>query len=105
VTGGVEGEIRVWEIRSKDMISHLKEHTSRINDIVLLPDDMHLISVSRDKSMLTWDLRSDKRIAAHAQRMGGLNTLTATLESNVVISAGQERKINKWNLQQTTPFA
>ena len=104
VSGGTDGEIRVWEIRSKDMISHLKEHTSKITDLKLLSDDIHLISVSRDKCMLTWDLRSDKRVAAHAQRMGGINTLDTGSDANLVVTAGQERKISKWDLRQTTPF-
>ena len=46
------------------MVSHLKEHTTKVTDLKLLPDDTHLVSVSRDKCMLTWDLRNDKRIAA-----------------------------------------
>ena len=33
VSGGEEGEIRVWEIRSRELISHLKEHTSRVTKI------------------------------------------------------------------------
>ena len=32
-SGGMEGEVRVWEIRSRELISHLKEHTSRVTKI------------------------------------------------------------------------
>lgn len=32
-SGGIEGEVRVWEIRSRELISHLKEHTSRVTKI------------------------------------------------------------------------
>ena len=27
ISGGVEGEVRVWELRSRELVSHLKEHT------------------------------------------------------------------------------
>lgn len=33
VSGGNEGEIRVWEIRSRELISHLKEHTSKVTKV------------------------------------------------------------------------
>mmetsp|Transcript_16438 Transcript_16438/g.27883 ORF Transcript_16438/g.27883 Transcript_16438/m.27883 type:complete len:281 (+) Transcript_16438:800-1642(+) len=33
VSGGQEGEIRVWEIRSRELISHLKEHTSKVTKV------------------------------------------------------------------------
>lgn len=32
-SGGAEGEIRVWEIRSRELVSHLKEHTSKVTKI------------------------------------------------------------------------
>ena len=33
VSGGQEGEVRVWEIRSRELISHLKEHTSKVTKV------------------------------------------------------------------------
>lgn len=35
-TGGFEGEVRVWEMRSREMISHLKEHTSKVTKVKFL---------------------------------------------------------------------
>ena len=64
-TGGNDGEIRVWEIRTRELISHLKEHTSKITKIEIFPDDVHLMSSSRDKSILTWDLKNEKRLSNH----------------------------------------
>jgi hypothetical protein len=49
-----------------------------------MEDDVHLISVSRDKSMLTWDLKADKRVSAHAQRIGGINTIGLAFDGNIV---------------------
>lgn len=63
VSGGEEGEIRVWEIRSRELISHLKEHTSRVTKVQIFADDVHLLSCSRDKSILCWDLKNQKRIS------------------------------------------
>jgi WD40 repeat protein len=63
-SGGMEGDIRVWEIRSRELISHLKEHSSRVTKIQLFPDDTHLLSCARDKSILCWDLKAEKRVSA-----------------------------------------
>ncbi len=32
-SGGMEGEIRIWEIKSRELIAHLKEHTSKITKV------------------------------------------------------------------------
>ena len=34
LTGGVRGEVRVWELRSREMVAHLKEHTMAVTDMV-----------------------------------------------------------------------
>ena len=32
-SGGGDGEVRVWEIRSRELVSHLKEHTSKVTKV------------------------------------------------------------------------
>lgn len=89
VTGGNQGEVRVWEIRSKELISHLKEHTGKITNVHVLPDDIHTVSSARDRSVLTWNLKEEKRVANQTQRMGGINSFAvAPLDNNKFISVG-----------------
>ena len=64
-TGGNEGEVRVWEMRSREMVSHLKEHTHRVTKVKLTTDEMHVISSSKDRALLMWDLKMEKRVSAH----------------------------------------
>ena len=84
------------------MVSHLKEHTSKVTDVKILRDDCYLVSASRDRCMLTWDLKSEKRVAAQTQRIGGINCVS--LYNEKVVTAGQERKLNIWDLRQTQPL-
>jgi len=88
-SGGMEGDIRVFEIRSRELISHLKEHSQRVTKIQLFPDDTHLLSCARDKSILCWDLKAEKRVSAQSQRMGGLNCFAISpLDNNKFLSVG-----------------
>jgi WD40 repeat protein len=80
------------------MISHLKEHWGQISNIYLYNDDIHLVSASRDKTILLWDLKNEKRITSHQQRMGGINDFDVTPDEKIVISTGQDRKITYWDL-------
>lgn len=105
ITGGENGEVRVWEMRMRQLVSHLKEHTRAVTKIVLFDDDIHAISCSRDKSFLCWDLRQDKRISAHTQRMGGINDIAMNHDQTIVITMGQERTISFWDLRESSPIA
>ncbi len=101
-SGGNEGECRVWEIRSRELVSHLKEHTAKVTKVQVFPDDVHLLSCARDRAILCWDLKNEKRVANHTQRMGGVNCFSiAPADNNKFISVGQERKITYWDLRKS----
>ena len=97
LTAGIHGEIRLWELRSRELISHLKEHAQKVTSLVLFPDDTQCISASRDRSILRWDLRTEKRVFCHQQRMGGLNSIALTRDDKHILSVGQERRMVCWN--------
>ena len=92
----------MWEIRSRELISHLKEHTSTVTKVDIFEDDIHLLSCARDKAILCWDLKNEKRVSNHTQRMGGINSFAFHPEDqNKILSVGQERKITYWDLQKS----
>lgn len=103
MSGGAEGELRVWELKTRDMVSHLKEHTSRITDMMLFPNDQYAISCSRDRCLLTWDLRQQKRLTAHRERHGGINCLAVGSNQTTVYTAGQEKTLSQWDLRVAEP--
>ena len=59
LTGGPQGEVRLWELRTRELISHLKEHKQKITSIKLFKDDTLALSGSRDRCILRWDLRME----------------------------------------------
>eukprot|EP00644_Phytophthora_capsici_P013883 jgi/Phyca11/551102/estExt2_Genewise1Plus.C_PHYCAscaffold_400226 len=103
VSAGAGGEVRVWDIRKRDLVSHLKEHSMAVTSLALYRDDLHVISCSRDRSLLCWDLRGERRISSHIQRMGGINTVALSSDQRLVLSAGQEKRISYWDLRIDTP--
>ena len=60
----------MWDMRTRSMISSLKEHSSRVVGLAVLDDDQHVVSASRDRSIITWDLIRERRVSSHQQRIG-----------------------------------
>jgi len=105
ITGGLKGEVRVWELRERQLVSHLKEHTSAVTGLHLFNDDVHAMSSSRDKSFLCWDLRAEQRISSHQHRMGGINSIALSGDQTQVLTIGQEKKLTFWDLREPNPIA
>jgi cilia- and flagella-associated protein 52 len=99
LTGGIQGEVRLWELRSRELISHMKEHTGVVNDLVLYDDDCVALSVSRDRCILKWDLRLERRTQAWMQRMGGINALCLSKDEENILTVGQECCMTYWSGQ------
>lgn len=104
VSGGVDGELRIWELKTREMISHMKEHVGRVNELKLFPNDQYAISCSRDRCLLTWDLRTEKRLTQHREKHGGINCLAVSTNQTSVITAGQEKTLTYWDLRMADPI-
>ena len=61
----------------------------------MFDDDVHALTCSRDRSFLCWDLRREKRISNHTQRMGGINAIVLSRDQTQVISSGKFEKNKK----------
>jgi len=103
VSGGEDGELRVWEFKTREMHAHMKEHKARINDLKLFPNDQYAVTASRDRCLLTWDLRQEKRLTQHREKHGGINCLAVASNQTSVITAGQERTLTYWDLRMADP--
>jgi WD40 repeat protein len=103
VSGGEDGEIRLWDIKTREMVSHLKEHNSRVTGLALCSDHVHALSCSRDRSIFVWDLRQEKHVATNTQRMGGINAVALHPNNRNMVSVGQERKVTFWELNKADP--
>lgn len=99
MTGGGEGDVRVWELRSRELVSHLKEHRSMVTGLALYDDDLHALSCSRDRSFLCWELRNEKRMTSHTQRMGGINSVALSKDQTNIFTVGQEKRLTRWDLR------
>lgn len=105
VTGGLQGDVRVWDLRTRKLVCHLKEHTLRINQLCLYDSNKYVLSCCRDRSFLCWDLMSERRITAHSQTNGGINGITLTADQKSVITVGKEQSVSIWDLRNPRPVA
>eukprot|EP00325_Prymnesiales_sp_UTEX-LB-985_P010048 CAMPEP_0174709378 /NCGR_PEP_ID=MMETSP1094-20130205/11355_1 /TAXON_ID=156173 /ORGANISM="Chrysochromulina brevifilum, Strain UTEX LB 985" /LENGTH=653 /DNA_ID=CAMNT_0015908051 /DNA_START=37 /DNA_END=1998 /DNA_ORIENTATION=- len=103
VSGGEEGEVRVWETRTREMIVHLKQHTGAVTSLALFDDDSHLVSSSQDRTIYLWDLQAESRKTSLVMRMGGINAICLLADHVQLVSVGQDKLISYWDLRERDP--
>jgi len=103
VSGDQDGEVRVWEVKTKELVNQFKEHIGAITDLHIHKDDSHIFSSSRDKSIFVWDLKRQKRVSAHFQKMGAINSMAVTNDHLQILSVGSNKQIVQWDVRQPDP--
>jgi len=56
-TGGIDNDIKVWDLRKKAVAYSLLGHTDTVTSLQVSPDSQSLLSHSHDSTVRTWDIR------------------------------------------------
>lgn len=102
---GGEGAVRLWEVKTKELITTMKEHKGAVNELVIYKNDAKALSCGRDRSFRCWDLMAERRETAHTQRMGAINSIALNHDESLVLTVGQERKLTVWDLREMGPVS
>jgi WD40 repeat protein len=98
VTGGMEGEVRVWRIAktTQTMDASLKEHRGRVWCIKIRGDNSQAVTASSDGSCIIWDLNTKTRSLCLFESTMFKNIAYHPDESQL-LTTGSDRKIGYWD--------
>ena len=98
VSGGMEGEVRVWKIgkQTQTMETSMKEHRGRVWAIRLNKSNDLAVSASSDGSCIVWDLKTFTRLTCLFESTMFKQVLYHPDESQL-ITTGSDRKITYWD--------
>lgn len=103
ITGGSEGDVKLWDIRSREIKMELKDHSQAVEHVQLFDDDKHLLTASRDRTVNTWDLTTGRRITSHEAHVGPLTSALLSRNQTEVYTVGHDHKVNVYDLRYKEP--
>eukprot|EP00743_Colponemidia_sp_Colp-15_P000630 GILK01000703.1.p1 GENE.GILK01000703.1~~GILK01000703.1.p1 ORF type:complete len:651 (-),score=98.22 GILK01000703.1:131-1999(-) len=98
VSGGMEGEVRVWRIgkHTQSMEASMKEHRGRVWDLKVRSNDKEAVSASADGSCIVWNLENFSRVTCLFESTMFKKVLYHPDESQL-LTTGSDRKITYWD--------
>ena len=70
-TGGIDCDIKVWDIRKKDVAYRMSGHTDTVTSLSVSPDSQTLLSYAHDALARTWDIRPFAPVDRSAKTFAG----------------------------------
>lgn len=78
--GGLDNNIKVWDLRAKGVINSLTGHTDSITSLRTSPDSEYLLSHSFDSTVWMWDIKPYAPLNRHVRTFDGA---TSGMEKNL----------------------
>ncbi|CAG9460280.1 unnamed protein product [Pedinophyceae sp. YPF-701] len=102
-TGGQGGEVRVWDWATREMVAHMKQHSDVVTAIVCMSDNVHVVSASKDRSVMTWNALDEKRVSYNTSPSGGIFSIVK-LSDTELLAVGADRRITHWDVRRPQPL-
>lgn len=100
ISGGEDAIVRIWARKSRQLLQQISVHqktVSRVFPDCKLPNYIH--SCSHDKSVHTYDLKTDKKVNFHQAKNGQLLDMAQRKDNGDLITCGANVPISYWDLK------
>lgn len=102
-TGSCDRTVRMWHLSGGNCLRLFTSHPGNITAIACSPDGRTLASADDTGTIILWNLESGrrkKRMRGHGK--GGIWSLSWSVESTVLVSAGADKTVRVWDALQET---
>jgi len=100
-SGGEDGTINLWDVRSGDVVQHydLKHTPTTFNSLRFHPNGTSLLSVSDDAALRIWDLREGRLLYTVRAHTKSVNACTFSKDGNYFLTGGADSLVLTWNCE------
>ncbi|KAI9755422.1 MAG: hypothetical protein M4579_004279 [Chaenotheca gracillima] len=94
-SGSEDGTVRVWDLHLRKSLATLESHVSVVRSLSFSSEKNTLLSASRDKTVIVWDVRSWKprRVIPVLE---GIEAASFLEEGKLFFSGGERGKVRLW---------
>lgn len=95
-SGSEEGRVRIWDLNKRKSLANLESHVSVVRGLSYSPSENALLSASRDKTVIVWDVRTWKtrRIIPVLE---SVEAASFVADSGLCMIGGENGRLRVWD--------
>lgn len=98
-SGGMDGTIKLWDVRSGRLIRTLEGHTASVLCLAFSPDGRTLASGSMDSTIKLWDFVEGVLLDTFEGHINLVGTLALSPDGATLASGGDDMTIKLWDVR------
>lgn len=96
--GGEEAVVRLFNIGSNNMLRLFAGHKAAVHRAFFTADDLHIASFSDDKSVILWDIPSEKQVVSFNEHSDYVRAgAVSPVSTDVLVSGGYDKIIHMYD--------
>lgn len=99
VSGSYDATIKVWNLRTGQLLRTLSGHSSQVSAVAISPDGKFVISGSEDKTIKVWNLHKGQSLRTLSDHSEIVWSIAISPDGQTFASGGGDRVINVWRLR------
>jgi WD40 repeat protein len=97
VSGSVDFNAILWDIKRKRRLHTLAGHTDRIHAVAFTPDSKRVVTGSYDHSLRLWQVRNGKHLATLKGHTDRVRSVAISPQDGTIASGSLDHTIRLWN--------
>ncbi|MGH2506101.1 MAG: protein kinase domain-containing protein [Ktedonobacteraceae bacterium] len=94
--GSVDQTIRVWNVRTHQLVGIYRDHTHSISTLSWSPDSQQIASSSFSTTINVWNARTGLSLAAYHAHSGSVLSVAWSPDGHSILSGGSDRRVCIW---------
>jgi WD40 repeat protein len=92
--------LRLWNLRTGELIRSFAGHTDLVHAVALGPDDRHALSGSSDRTLRLWELATGRLLHTFTGHEGRVVAVAFCPDGRYALSGSLDRTLRLWDLEE-----
>lgn len=105
ISGGIDGVVRIWRLSNRELVTQFAEHSKPVTRVlvdIMKPNIFH--STSLDQTVLSYDIKTQRRTVSHVVQRGQFMDMTQRLDSEQeLVTCDGTGKLLHWDCDVRDP--
>lgn len=102
ISGGKDGNIKLWDGETGALISTLLGHSSAVDAMAIAPDHQTIASGSEDSTIKLWQLNTGELLHTFTGHTSSVRVVAISADGKFLASGGDDQSIQLWDLKKKT---